>query len=122
VSDAAAVVERLWTGMQAQDWDAVAACLAPTLVVRWPHTGERFGDRDAYLAANRGYPEGWSFAVQRLIGSGRDVASLVEIEHDDQVFHCAGFYEVEAGCIVRGVEYWMTAGGTLPPEWLRSPG
>jgi ketosteroid isomerase-like protein len=120
MSVAATTVERMWERMQAQDWEGVEDCLAPDLAIRWPHTGERFTTRSAYLAANRNYPDGWSLALQRVIDDGVNVATLVELEHDGQVFHCAGFYELADGRVARGVEYWVTAGAALPPEWRRA--
>jgi ketosteroid isomerase-like protein len=122
MTPAAEVVTRLWTAMQERDWDGVASCIAPEVVIEWPHTGERFTSRDAYVGVNRAYPEGWQLALRRVLGDADSVAALVVVEQDAQVFHCCAFYEVDAGRVTNGAEYWLTVGLETPPAWRRPAG
>ena len=41
----------------------------------------------------------------------------VRVTQGEDVFHCIGIYEVPGERIVRGTEYWVTAGSEEPPEW-----
>ena len=50
-----AYVERL----EARDWAGVADLLHEEVVYLLPQTGEVVRGRDAYLAWNQNYPEGW---------------------------------------------------------------
>jgi ketosteroid isomerase-like protein len=121
MTSAAQVVTRLWSAMHDRDWDGVAACVAPEAVIEWPHTGERFTTRDAYVGVNRAYPEGWQLALRRVVGASDSVAALVVVEQDGQTFHCCAFYDVTDGQVINGAEYWLTIGAETPPAWRRVP-
>jgi len=116
--DATSVVERLWDAMRSRDWDRVEDVIAPHAVIEWPHTGERFASRDAYVAVNRGYPEDWDIALKRVIGDQDRVAALIVVDQDGHALHCCAFYDLFDGRIVSGVEYWVTAGAVelAPPQ------
>jgi ketosteroid isomerase-like protein len=111
------VVRALFERMEARDWDGARATLADDAVVDWPHSGERFPDADSFIGMQRAYPEGWHIEVQRVVEQAPVVVAEVRVTHDDQVFHCIGFYEIDGGRIAGGTEYWVTAGGEEPPEW-----
>ncbi|WP_228487347.1 nuclear transport factor 2-like protein [Streptomyces albidoflavus] len=65
-----AVVTALWARMQARDWSGVAALLAPDAVVDWLVSAERLPDRDACVAVNAAYPEGWTVHEPQVIAQG----------------------------------------------------
>jgi limonene-1,2-epoxide hydrolase len=111
----AQVVRRFFEAMEARDWDAAASRLAPAVEVEMPATGERFVG-GAYLAFQREYPEGWSIDVLEVLGDER-VAARIRVDHDSQVFLCAGFYDVADDVIQAGVEHWVTLAGETPPAW-----
>ncbi|MEU6061283.1 nuclear transport factor 2 family protein [Streptomyces sp. NPDC047097] len=112
------VIALLWDRMQARDWAGVAALVAEDAVVEWPLTGERIVGRDAYLAVNREYPEGWSIRVLRVVAEGEEVASEVEVPHEGVgVFRAASFWTVRAGLVTHGREYWTSPGSDQRPEW-----
>ena len=102
--------------MQARDWEGAAELLSPSLTIELTEAAERF-DGGNYLAMNRAYPDGWSIEVVETIASGGRVAAQVRVDHGDDVFWCAGFYEVSDGRIESGVEHWVTAGHATPPAW-----
>jgi hypothetical protein len=110
-------VERLWTAIQARDWNDARDQLAEEVVIDWPATGERFHGRDRYIEVQRIYPEGWSIEVRSLIREGSRVAAELRVPHGDQVFFCAAFYEIQGGVIVSGVEHWSDGEPSSPPGW-----
>ena len=69
--DPKSVVAELWRRLQARDWDGLAELLAEDLVIDWPNSRQRIRGRDAWLAFNRAYPEGWTIEVLTLIEIGR---------------------------------------------------
>ena len=113
------VVRAFFESMEARDWAAADACLAPDLVIDFTETGERFVG-DGFLAMNRAYPEGWSIDVVEVLGGGDRVAAQVKVTQPPEVFWCAGFYTVRDGVICDGVEHWVTAGSQPAPAW-RAP-
>lgn len=117
---AADVVPDLWACMEARDWIGVARCLAADVVVEWPHTGERIEGRESYVAVNREYPEGWHLRIERVLVDDACTMAVVHVEHPPHAFVCVGVYEVAAGLIARGTEYWVTERGEQAPTW-RAP-
>jgi ketosteroid isomerase-like protein len=110
-------VERLWAAIQARDWAAAEAELAPDVVIDWPATGERLSGRAAYLEMQRIYPEGWSIEVRHVVHEGDRVAAEVRVPHGDDVFFCAAFYDLRGGVVVRGVEHWSDGTSRPAPAW-----
>jgi ketosteroid isomerase-like protein len=109
--DSAAVVRELWTRAQARDWDGFGALVAPDAVIEWPVTSERIVGRANYVAVNREYPEGWEIAILRIVGSGDQVASEVEVLHASiGTFRAASFWTVTGGQITAATEYWTSPG------------
>jgi ketosteroid isomerase-like protein len=106
-------VSTWWAAVVERDWDRAAAQLHPDVVVDWPATGERLRGRDAFVEVQRIFPEGWSIEVRRVLREGDGVAVEARVPHGDEVFFCAGFYEVRDGLVVRAVEHW-SGGSTLP--------
>lgn len=112
------VVRGLFERMQARDWDGAATLLSPSVRIEFTETGERFDGAD-FLAMNRAYPEGWTIDVVETVAAGTRVAAQVRVAHGDDVFWCAGFYEVVDGRIASGVEHWVTQHSAEPPAWRR---
>lgn len=109
--DAATVIRELWTRAQARDWDGFGELVAPDAVIEWPVSSERIVGRANYVAVNRDYPPGWEITILRVIGSGDQVASEVEVLHETLgPFRAASFWTVTDEQIVRGTEYWTSTG------------
>jgi SnoaL-like domain len=79
--DPKSTVAELWRRLQARDWDGRAELLAEDLVIEWPSTRQRIRGRDAYVAFNRAYAEGWSIEVITLVAEGATVVSEVRVPH-----------------------------------------
>jgi ketosteroid isomerase-like protein len=110
------VVRSFFDAMEARDWDRAGDFLAPSVDVRFTATGERFVGTN-FLAMQRAYPDGWHIDVVEILASGNRTAAQVRVVLDDEVFWCAGFYTVQDGRIVDGVEHWITADSETPPAW-----
>lgn len=109
-------VQEFFDRMQSRDWTGARELVAPTATIRFTHTGELF-EGEGFVAMNEAYPEGWSIHVEDILGQGNRVAAHVRVDHGDDLHWCAGFYQVEGGRIVSGVEHWVTADSATPPRW-----
>ena len=109
--DATGVVTELWTRAQARDWEGFGDMVAEDAVIEWPVSSERIAGRANYVAVNREYPEGWTIRILRVIGSGDQAASEVEVEHATMgTFRAASFWTVTDGKITAAVDYWTSLG------------
>ncbi|SRR5712691_561811 len=109
--DAAGVVRELWTRTQARDWDGFGELVAQDAVIEWPVSSERIVGRANYVALNREYPEGWEIRILRVVGSGDQAASEVEVLHASLgTFRAASFWTVVDGQITGATEYWTSPG------------
>ena len=115
----ARAVATLWAAFQARDWDCARSLMADDVQVTWWTSGERFDGADAFVEANRRYPEGWTIHLLEL-GHLRDgrVLSLVRIDHPPHSFFATSFYRVDDERIAGIDEYWATL--EPPPEWRAS--
>ena len=114
----ATVIAELWGRTQARDWDGVGDLVAPDAVIEWPVSAERIVGRANYVAVNREYPEGWEIRVLRIVASGDQVVSEVEVPHADLgVFRVASFFTVTGGQVTRATEYWTSLGADERPPW-----
>jgi len=116
--DPADVVTELWSRIAARDWPGLGRLLAEDVVLELPASGELVRGRSHVVAVNAEYPDGWSVEVLRVVGSGDQVVSEVEVPLDGVgVFRAASFWTVRGGLVVHGREYWTTVGGDEAPAW-----
>lgn len=112
------VIAAYWAGIEARDWVAVEALLAPDVEVLWPATGELLVGPENVVEVNREYPEGWSIDVRSVLADGDQVASDVVVPFSEsETFAVGSFWTILDGRIHRGVEYWVTLNGDAPPTW-----
>ena len=97
-------VERLWQALAVGDLERAAAELHPSLVVDWPHTGERFESAAAFLAVHR---TDRRVELRRVITDGHHVAVEAFVEGDAASWAVAAFYDLRDGRISRAAEYWV---------------
>jgi ketosteroid isomerase-like protein len=113
--DTATVVRELWTRTQARNWAGVTELIAPDAIIEWPVSAERFVGRDNYVTMNREYQEGWEIRILRVIASGNEAVSEVEVPHTEMgVYRVVSLWTVEDGQVTRGTEYWTELGGDEP--------
>ncbi len=116
MADSATVVREFFELMEARRWDDAEARVAADADIRFTETGERFRGT-GFVAMNRAYPDGWTIDVVEVLAVGDRVAAQVRVALPPDVFWCAGFYSVDDGQIVNGVEHWVTEGSAAPPDW-----
>jgi uncharacterized protein YndB with AHSA1/START domain len=120
-AEAAGCLTRLWAAMAKRDWDGVAACLDPDLVVDWPHSGERITGALAFLGLNRGYPGDWQIGPARVSAlSGTRAVAEVRVDLAPDSWSVASFSEARAGRICHLTEHWTRHG--QPPAWRAAQG
>lgn len=103
-----AVVREFWRLMATNDFHAVAAVLAPDLVMEWPQSGERIRGAANFCRMNAEYPAAgpWRFAVNRLVADGDVAVTQVSLTDGVQSGEPISFFTVTDGRIARLVEYW----------------
>ena len=102
------VVREFWRLMASNDFDAVAAVMAPDVVIEWPQSRERIRGVANFARVNAEYPSAgpWRFTIERLVANGTEVVTQVCVTDGARVAEPISFFTVEAGRIVRLVEYW----------------
>jgi ketosteroid isomerase-like protein len=115
--DATDQVTALYEAYQARDWDRAARYLHPDAVVDLPSTAERLLGAAGVVDFQRFYPEPWGeLTVLRVIGGPAECAAEVEVvDPAGSRFGMAAFWRQDDGLLRRGVEYWVTVGGEVPP-------
>jgi ketosteroid isomerase-like protein len=116
----AEVVRTLWERIEARDWAGFAALLAADVRLTYPVSAERFQGRDALVAINAEFPEGWSIHVLRIVADGDTVVSEVSVPMGTDDHRAVTFWTVRDGLVTAAVEYWTVAGGAEPAAW-RAP-
>ncbi len=102
------VVREFWRLMASNDFQSVAAVLAPEFVLEWPQTGERVRGAQRFVRLNQEYPAHglWRFTVNRLVGGEGEAVSDVTVSDGVQTARAISFFQVAAGRITRMVEFW----------------
>lgn len=115
------LIKNLWSRYEARAWDAARPLFAPTARMRWIATNEQFDGRDAIIAVNATYPEGWTITLldHGLLADGRGF-SIVQVDHAPHRFFATSFFRIEAGLICELDEYWATQ--EAPPAWRTASG
>jgi len=102
------VVREYWRLMATNDFDAVAAVLAPEFVLEWPLSNERIRGADRFARMNHEYVAHgrWQFTIVRLFGDANDAVSEVDVTDGVQRAKAISFFTCENGKIGRLVEFW----------------
>lgn len=87
----------------------------------WPHTGEVFSGRDAYIAINRAFPtDSWHIELQRVVAQDDLVVAEVRVPSDEGLSLCVGLYELHDGAVARATEYWVDPDPDAVPAWRQN--
>ena len=115
------VARRYYQLMEARDWDAAGALLAPDVVYEMPQTRERITGRDAYQRFNQEYPADWHLTVHRVVDGGDgEVAVWVHALDDGRPVHNLALLTLdEQGLISRIADFWPEP---YEPPPTRPPG
>ena len=107
-STPAEVVREFWRLMATNDFNSVAAVLAPAFVLEWPLSKERIRGSERFARMNQEYPAHgtWQFTINRLVGDESEAVSDVTISDGVQVARAISFFTIVEGKITRLVEFW----------------
>jgi len=105
---APSIAREFWRLMASNDFVAVGRVLAPQFVLEWPQSGERIRGAENFARMNFEYPAHgtWQFTLNRLVGNDDEAVTDVAVTDGVQHARAISFFTVEAGRIVRLVEYW----------------
>lgn len=108
--DAATLLARLASVIDAHDWDALPDLLHPDFTCRLVHTGEVF-DREQWVRFNADYPGFERMLVEDLVADGDRGALRAKVVGRgdggvELVFAVASFATVREGRLVELVEVW----------------
>ena len=115
--DARQVAEKLWTALQASDWETAGGYLHDDFIQEWPQSGERVIGRDNAIAIEQNFPGGLPTMRFRRTLAGGDLAVLeVELTYADGSRDLgASILELRDGKVVRETDYY--AQPFQAPEW-----
>jgi ketosteroid isomerase-like protein len=102
------IAREFWRLMATNDFEAVGRVLAPRFVLEWPQSGERIRGAERFARMNAEYPAHgpWRFTLNHVVGHGDEAVTDVGISDGVQVARAISFFTVDAGRIVRLVEFW----------------
>jgi ketosteroid isomerase-like protein len=119
-SDNREIVRSFWTHLRRREWERAGALLAEDFVAAWPHARERIRGRERFLDFVENYPGDWEVTIRRIVADEEQAVADLIVEDHEGTFYVAWFYELRAGRIARGTEYWIGATDEEIPEW-RAP-
>ena len=116
--DAAPLLARLASVIDAHDWEGLRDLLHPDFSCRLVHTGEVF-DREGWVRLNADYPGFAHLHVEDLVVDGargvlRARVTGASETGEEQVFAVASFATVRDGLVAELVEVWADVGQDAP--------
>jgi ketosteroid isomerase-like protein len=105
---AAEVVREFWRLMAMNEFESVAAILAPDFVLEWPQSRERIRGAERFVHMNREYPAHgpWRFTVNQVVGASDEAVSDVSVTDGVQSGRAISFFTIAQGKVTRIVEFW----------------
>lgn len=102
------LVERYWELMNSNDFRAVGGLLHDDFVLDYPQSNERIRGRENNTRLNQDYPSPgpWRFDVDRLLVTGDQAVSDVQVHGAEVHMRVISFFEARDGLIWHMTEYW----------------
>lgn len=102
------LVERYWELMNSNDFRAVGVLLHDEFVLDYPQSNERIRGRENNARLNEDYPSAgpWHFGVDRLLISGDQAVSEVQVHGAEADMRVISFFEIRDELIWHMTEYW----------------
>ena len=106
--------------MGTNDFVAASAWLAPHYELYWPQSSEKIVGRANFATVNTHFPANgpWRFMLNKILVEGNEVVTDVSVTDGVVADRAITFSSVEAGLIVKQVEYWPDA--FEAPAWRRA--
>lgn len=106
-------VRALWRSFDEGRFEAVRDLLSEDFVADWPQTRERIRGADNFIALNANYPGRWRCRVERIVVTGDEAISLVEISDPSHRLYAVSFFTFAGGRIESAREFFGDCGA--PP-------
>ena len=102
------LVKEFFRRMNTNDFQAAGELLSDDYILEWPQSKERIRGRDHFIAINAEYPANghWMFTLNKIVGNASEAVSDVSVTDGVQKARAITFTTVNAGKIVRQVEFW----------------
>lgn len=100
------LIQSHWSSANARNWEAFAALLAPQLRYDVPQTREYIEGAHGYLDMFRSWPGAWQATVKSLVAEDSKAVCIVDFVVESDTITGISVFEVEAGRIVKVVDYW----------------
>lgn len=105
------VVRALWTAFDVRDFERAASLLHPDFICDWPQSNERIRGVTNFIAVNKFYPGQWQIKVVRVVSSGAEVVTEVEVTltppaGEARLDHAVSFFTLHDSKIAHVREYW----------------
>jgi limonene-1,2-epoxide hydrolase len=105
-----AIVEEFWRRLGAFDFDGAGDLLHEAYICEWPQSRERIRGRANFVALNAAYPGRWATTIRRIVESGGQVATEVELTNllapGEAPVVAISFFELQGGAIRYERDYW----------------
>lgn len=109
VTDISALIHAFWALMGSNDFASVQSVLSEQFILEWPQSNERIRGAARFAQMNSEYPAHgpWNFTVNRVVANTmHEAVSDVTVTDGAMTARAISFFVVEAGKIVKIVEYW----------------
>ena len=102
------IIREFYQRMNSNDFQAAAELLSEDYILEWPQSRERIRGRANFVAVNVEYPAygPWRFTTNHIVASVTEVVSDVSITDGTQMARAITFHTVQAGLIIKQVEFW----------------
>jgi len=112
------LVRRYFAAITAGDHAALHELLSPSVVTRWPQSGETITGADACIRVYDNYPGGPpAVEIERVVGSGDVWVAELKAQYGSEPWFITSVFEFKGDQIVRILDSF---GPTFPaPEWRR---
>jgi hypothetical protein len=108
------LIERHWQASQDGDGDAEHDIYAPSAILDYPQSGERFRGRDTIQLQRGSHPTERRFAVYRIVGHEDLWVSEVVITYDGVPTHSVSIMEFENEHVVHETQYFADPFAAAP--------
>ena len=101
-----AVIAAFAAHLEAREWTAFAALLAPDVVYEIPQTRERIRGRDSYVRFNAEFPGDWHLEPQVVLADEHHGSLLFGWTLDEESSLAVAFFELADRLITKITDFW----------------
>jgi SnoaL-like protein len=109
------LAERIWSGLNEQNWSVLEDAIADDCIQEWPQSGERIRGKANIIAVNQNYPGLPKATLRRTVAGDKMVTTETELDYGGKIYHSVSIFEIEGGKVIRETDYF--AEPFEAPEW-----